>query len=147
MSWTVSPVRAETIPAMWLAVLPLLAPAIDLSGGRLSARSVLDWLRDGRYLLWIAHEEDGEPQAAFVSRIAQYPCKRMLTIDLAGGRDSAGWVETANEVFRSYSRQAGCNGDVELAGRQGWTRALRAVGWRQTAVIVETTFTTGGAAV
>lgn len=122
---------------LWPVVAPLLAPAIAVAGGRMSMRTVLEWLDDGRYVLWVAHAEDRLVKAAFVTREAQYPLKRMLTIDGAGGTDMQEWLETAAQAFRSHSRAAGLDG-VELYGRHGWARALKRLGWHQTGVLVET---------
>lgn len=101
-------------------------------------RTVLDWLTDGRYILWVAHEDDMVVQAAFVTREAQYPLKRMLTIDFCGGIGMNAWLVAADQAFRSHSHAAGLDG-VEMSGRSGWVRALKRVGWRQTCVTVETT--------
>jgi hypothetical protein len=137
MTWNVSPIRRGGVDTLWPTVLPLLEPALEYSGGRIDARSVLDWLHDGRYLLWVAHQDDMEIAAAFVTREANYPCKRMLTIDLAGGTNLDGWVEEADRVFRTHSHEVGLAG-VEIYGRLGWVRALKRLGWQQTAAIVET---------
>lgn len=114
----------------------MLEPAIARSEGRLTARSVRQWVEDGRYVLWIAH--DGETiAAAFVTRVARYPRKNMLTIDLCGGTQMGSWLDEADRVFRAFSRESGLDG-IELYGRSGWARALERLGWRQSAVLVET---------
>lgn len=127
----------DGIKPLWPVIAPMLAPAIELSMGRLTLKTVLDWLLDGRYLLWVAHTEDRLPLAAFITREARYPGKSMLTIDLCGGNNLEGWLDEADRVFRAHSRQSGLSG-VELYGRPGWVRALRRLGWRQSATLVET---------
>ena len=136
MTWTLSPVRSEDVKEIWRSIIPLLSPALAYSGGRIDAHSVLDWLLDGRYRLWVAHQDDMKIIAAFVTREAQYPRKRMLTIDICGGNEMNGWLEAADQTFRAHSRELGLDG-IELFGREGWTRALRRLGWRQTGVMVE----------
>lgn len=127
----------DDVQVIWPVVAPMLAPAVRLSRGRITTKSVLEWLVDGRYLLWIAHLDDRTPVAAFVTREARYPGKSMLTIDLCGGNNLEGWLDEADRVFRAHSRQSGLSG-VELYGRPGWARALRRLGWQQSAVLVET---------
>jgi hypothetical protein len=129
----------------------LLAPAIGFSGGRISMSSVFDWLADRRYILWLMYKSsktynlDGQNviRAAFVTRESHYPCRSMLTIDIAGGSDMAEWVEEADRVFRSYARAAGLDG-IELYGRSGWTRALKNLGWTGGTVLLETSTAAGG---
>lgn len=139
MTWTVIAVPREGVKTVWPVVAPLLAPAVEVSHGRMSMRSVLTWLLDGRYLLWVAHQEDLVVHAAFLTREAQYPERRVLTIDGCGGTQLDGWLEEADRVFRAHSRQAGLSG-VELYGRPGWARALKQFGWQQSAVMVEVDF-------
>lgn len=103
--------------------------------------SVFDWLADRRYLLWLAYEDPTQIKAAFVTREANYPCRRMLTIDIAGGSDMAGWVNEADRVFRAYARDAGLDG-VEIYGRAGWVKALKPLGWTGGTVLVETNVAT-----
>lgn len=115
----------------------MLAPAIQYSGGRIDARSVFEWLMDGRYILWVVHTENPAPVAALVTRVANYPRKSLLAVDLCSGIDLAEWVEEADRTLRIYARHSGLAG-IELAGRPGWTRALRNLGWQQFGVLVET---------
>jgi hypothetical protein len=99
-------------------------------------QSVWEWLSTQRYLLWVAYPEDKTIRAAFVTRGATYPKRKMLVVELAGGDDLAGWGSEATRVFRNYARDAGLDG-VELAGRTGWSRALKAYGWNTAMVLVD----------
>ncbi len=137
MAWHVTAIRPEDVRSIWRNVLPILLPAIAESQGRIDAGSVFEWLTDGRYLLWVAHQDDLAIVAAFVTRETRYPRKSLLTIDLCGGKDLGGWLDEADRVFRLHSREAGLDG-IELFGRSGWSRALKRLGWRQTGVMVET---------
>lgn len=136
MTWHVTPILPADVRAMWMTVVPLLAPAIAVANGRTTMRSTYARLMNGHYLLWVAHEDDMVVRAAFLSRETQYPDKRVLTIEAAGGSEMDGWLAESVRVFRAHSREAGLSG-VEMFGRQGWARALRKHGWRQTAVLCE----------
>jgi len=136
VTWTVAAIPREGVRTLWPVVAPLLAPAVEVAGGRMSMKTVLDWLDDGRYVLWVAHADDRLVKAAFVTREAQYPLKRMLTIEICGGTQLADWLETASAVFRAHSREFGLDG-CEMFGRPGWARALRKVGWRSGVVMAE----------
>jgi len=99
--------------------------------------SVFQWLTDRRYLLWVAYENPAKIGAAFVTREAHYPCRKMLTIDICGGSEMQSWVSEADRVFKSSARDAGLDG-VELYGRAGWVRALKNLGWIGGTVLLET---------
>lgn len=137
MTWVVSAVPPSEIKTIWPVVAPLLQPAIEYSGGRIDMRSVFEWLTDGRYLLWVAYQDVARIKAAFVTRVATYPRRKILAVDLAGGSNLNGWLEEVDKTFRAFSRQSGLSG-VELYGRPGWARALRQFGWRQSAAMVDT---------
>lgn len=136
MSWHVTAVRPEDINTFWPIAEPLLAPAVEVTSGRIGMESVFIRLQSGVYLLWVAHQDDLDIKAAFLTREAQYPDKKVLTIECAGGTQMHGWLEEASKVFRAHSRAAGLTG-VELYGRPGWTRALKSLGWRQSVVVCE----------
>lgn len=129
-------VPPEEVKALWPTVAPLLLPAVGYSGGRINMASVFDWLADRRYLLWLAYS-DGVIGAAFVTREAHYPCRKMLTIDICGGSEMQSWVNSADATFRAYAKAAGLDG-VEIYGRAGWVRALKPLGWTGGTVLVET---------
>ena len=151
MTWTMTAVPPSELRKNWPTVAPLLAPAIGFSNGRISLSSVFDWLVDQRYILWLAYKSyetynlDGQTKisAAFVTRESNYPCRKMLTIDLCGGTDMEQWVSEADRVFRAYAVAAGLDG-VELFGRPGWTRALKNLGWTGGTVLLETNLVAGG---
>ncbi len=136
MTWTVTLVPTEAVDDLWPTVAPLLAPAMEYAGGRIDMDSVHEWLLDRRYLLWVAYPEDRIIRAAFATREARYPRRSMLVIDLAGGSHMRRWAADATVVFQSFARDAGLDG-VELCGRTGWARALRAYGWRDALVVLE----------
>ena len=136
-------VPSTELKSIWPKVASLLSPAIGFSGGRIDMASVFDWLTDGRYILWVTYPEDRVIRAAFVTREAHYPCRKMLCVDIAGGSNMAGWMSEADATFRAYARDAGLDG-VELYGRPGWTRALKNLGWTGGTVLLETDIAAGG---
>lgn len=146
MTWSVSLVPPEAVKDMWPAVAPLLAPAIEMSHGRADLISVLQWLLERRYLLWIAFPPSGEVRAAFVTREARYPGRSMLSIDFCGGDGLHGWAAEGTRIFRSFAKDVGLSG-VELVGRPGWQKSLAPYGWEALGVVVETNVGTNDGAV
>lgn len=106
-------------------------------------KSAFTWLMDGRYLLWVAYSSDKVIRAAFLTRTANYPCKKMLTVEVCGGIGMDGWLGEASRIFQAFSRESGLDG-VELYGRPGWARALRQFGWTSSIVMAEVDNVHGG---
>lgn len=136
MTWTMTLIPTQAMKDWWPTVAPMLGPAIELSHGRADLVSVLQWLLEGRYLLWVTYPEDRVVRAAFVTREARYPGRSMLSVDFCGGDGMHGWAEEGTRVFRSFARDVGLDG-VEMAGRVGWQKALRPYGWETLGVLVE----------
>jgi hypothetical protein len=135
MTWSMSVVPAEGVDLFWERVAPLLAPALLYSGGRIDADALYEGLILRRYLLWVVMDDD-VIQAAFATRTAAYPRRRMLAVDCAGGSRMREWLDLVQQTFRNYARDTDCDG-VEMYGRPGWERALSRYGWKRTMVIME----------
>ena len=133
MTWQVRYIALEHLPLAWPVAAPLLAPAVELSEGRYDLTAVYEKLAQKFALLWLIDDGKDETVAAFVSRIAVYPRKRMLCVEFLGGEGMPEWVSTVDKVLAAYARDAGLEG-LEMSGRLGWTRPLGALGWKQSAV-------------
>lgn len=137
-------IALEHLPLAWPVAAPLLAPAVELSDGRYDLAAVYEKLAQKFALLWLIDDDKDETIAAFVSRIAAYPRKRMLCIEFLGGDRMAEWVSHTDKVLTDFARDAGLEG-LEMSGRSGWTKPLGALGWRQSAVsLVKPLLSVGG---
>lgn len=128
MTWTISAIPEENLTTIWPIVVPMLRPPVKMSGGRVTMATLFRGLVERRSQLWVAHQEDQKVMAAFVTRVAQYPARRLVTVDCVGGTGMELWVSEAQATFRRYAADMGCSG-VELAGRIGWARVLAPYGW------------------
>lgn len=133
MTWKVRYIALEHLSLAWPVAAPLLAPAVELSEGRYDLASVYEKLAQKFALLWLIDDDKDETVAAFVSRIAAYPRKRMLCIEFLGGDRMTEWVSYTDKVLTDFARDAELEG-LEMSGRAGWTRPLGALGWKQSAV-------------
>lgn len=134
--WHVTSIRTEDVAAMWPTVVPLLAPAIAVTNGRTSMGELFRQLMADRCILWVAYEDEQPVAAAFVTRVAQYPLKRMLVVEACGGNGMAAWLPAVVDTFRRFAADSNLGG-VEMFGRPGWARALRPYGWATTLVLCE----------
>lgn len=136
MSWTATTIPPEHLPAVWPIVAPLLAPAMVYSGGRYDMRALFRSIRDKIVVLWVVNTEDMVVRAAFVSRVASYPCRSFLAIDFLGGEALTEWVGDVDATLERYCTDAGLSG-IEFYGRPGWGKPLKPFGWRQNIVLHE----------
>jgi hypothetical protein len=99
----------------------LLEAALDVEGsGLYTFRDVVDYLLAGRVHLWT------DTKAAVVTCIHEMPRGKSCTIWLAGGDlDQCLAIE---ERIAEYAREQGCK-VIEIHGRSGWVRVLRARGY------------------
>jgi len=135
MTWTMSVIPPEGVELFWPQVERLLVLATAYSGGRMTVEDLRERMLDGRYLLWVAH--DGEAiRAAFATRTAVYPRRKVLAVECAGGKGMCEWIELVQQTFRNFARDSGLDG-VEMYGRPGWTRVLSRYGWKRAMVVME----------
>lgn len=135
MTWALTGVPPDSLDRVWPIAEELLRPAVARSGGRATCTTIEAGIREQRYQLWVAHQEDVLIRAAFVTRVAEYPARRMLVVDFAAGSAMGEWVDLVQRAFREYALAAGLSG-VELHGRVGWARVLERLGWRQEFVVL-----------
>ena len=133
MTWRVSAVPQEHVDLSWSAVGPILGRATDESHGRHSVMSVHDDLVEGRKQLWIAFE-DLDIKGIVVTRVVDYPHRRVLLIQFCAGDGLEEWRGPMLDLLEMYAMDVGCDG-LELVGRKGWARMLAQHGWTQEFVV------------
>lgn len=118
----------ERVADLWEKVAPLLKPAIDRTGGRLSLETVFTGLTNNTFHLWIVGD------AAAVTETRVYPTGlKALAVLLLGGSNPGDW-ETAWMEIEQKAKQAGFV-KAEMTGRKGWMRVLKS--WRSTTIDME----------
>ena len=138
MTWSAGIVSKEHVAGLWPVVAPLLKPAVDRSGGRISMDTVFASLEQGTHLLWIVADES-TITAAFTTRVAQYPLKRMLVVECLGGSRLREWVSDTNDTLIRFAKDSNLDG-IEMYGRNGWSKALAPYGWKTSMVLCEVNF-------
>lgn len=125
---TFSAVPPSATEIVWPTVEPMLARAVETSGGRFTITSVLHSILAGHSALWVVL--DGEDiVATLTTRVSDLPGTRVLIMDWIGGSRLKEWLPLAQETLMRYGRQYGCT-ELQGAGRRGWQRVLRAHGWK-----------------
>ncbi len=103
-------------------VWPLLAPALERTGGTHAWSDVFREIETGSMQLW-----PGE-RAAAITEIVAYPRLKACRVFLAGG--ALDELRAMEPAITAWARGLGCT-RIEVLGRPGWGRAL--TGSRSTA--------------
>jgi len=131
----VPPERADDV---WGTVEPFLKKATEMSGGRWTTTDVLEAIKGEHFHLWIAIE-NSDIVAAATTSFTEYPQKRMLTGQFLGGRRLKDWVGLLDEMLKKWGLANQCAG-IELTGRNGWARALKALDWSPKFTVMEKSY-------
>ena len=110
------------VDSVWGLVGQFLQPAVDQQDGYLMEDVKIMLLR-GAWQLWVAVDDDNEVHASGVTRIDNYPRKRVLTITFLGGKEMKNWKHLLSDI-EATAVQNGCN-ELEIQGRKGWAREMK----------------------
>ena len=132
----ISLVPTEAIWQVWNEVEEFIGRAARFSHGRWSAEAVFEALCAGNLNLWIAFEDGLPVTGVCVTRVAQYPGRRMLAVDFCGGNALKTWRDDMLQVLEKFALNQFCDG-LELTGRRGWEKELATQGWHTSMVVVE----------
>lgn len=116
------------IPMAWIDIAPLIAPAVDLAGGRHTLATTLDRLQNARMQALVGLV-NAKPVMACVTQVALYPAQKWLQVPFCGGRGMKLWLEPLLDAIDGLAYDNGCVG-IEISGRGGWVRVLRKYGYR-----------------
>lgn len=62
--------------------------------------------------------------------------ERVAEVPLVAGDDMASWLHLLDDL-EAWARREGCVAMVSTAGREGWVRTLKNLGWQKVAVLME----------
>lgn len=132
----VSLVPADCIDDIWGAIKELLQPAVQVTNGRYMLYDVYAALKAGEMNLWIAFDDSREILGCEVTRITDYPSRRVLTSLFTGGRNIRLWKDDLMGVMVRWAEDNQCTA-IEGYGRKGWLKMLDAYGVKQTLILFE----------
>lgn len=114
----------DMVPDAWPMAEPLLVEPIGMSRGCYEPQDVMVECAAGECQLWLATSGENAI-AAYVTKITQYPRKRVVRAMFAGGKPGTmqQWLEPMVKAIEDWSRTWGCTA-IEAAGRKGWSRVV-----------------------
>lgn len=108
----------------------LICNALAYTEGTHTFDDIVNMIMTNRVLWWPL------PNSFLITEILHYPRKKYLHVFLAGGDLTE--IKSMNDELKRAAKLAGCAG-VSLAGRRGWVKALKDIGWQESTVTVLTT--------
>jgi hypothetical protein len=107
---------------------PWIEAALEYSGGTHVYQDIVDAVTEGRMQLWPA------PRGCAVTEIVLYPRKKVLHVFLAAGEMDQ--LFDGIDDATKWAKGQGCTA-ITLAGRLGWQRVLKPLGFVPTLVTME----------
>ena len=124
------PVQPGDLMRYVRTVEPLLAPAIE-RGGDLAPVDVFREVIAGNMQLWVI-AQGGRVVGACVTKVAQRPRRKVVTVVYVGGANMPEWLGLLSEI-EGWARAIGAQ-CVQVVGRKGWKRVLE--GYRADSVVL-----------
>lgn len=118
-------VSVDTLPAAWPVVAPMLAPCVELLDGTYEMIDLYAHLLVGRWHLWVITEYPDKVMGAVVVELIDYPRKRVMRVNLLGGKDFAKWIDLFRFI-EDWAVGQRCVG-VEAWCRPGMSKHMRAL--------------------
>ena len=123
----ISLVPSEHVLDVWPAVTDYVQNALEYTDGRYELEDVLEMVKDGGFLLWIAF--DGERiKGCVITDMMQYPRKKFLGCPFVTGDEFASWKQPMFEMLQKFARDNDCEG-LEATARPGWSRVFKDDGY------------------
>ncbi len=110
------------VPDLWHDIAPMLVESLKYADGKFSLRSVFDALITKNMQLWIGVTKKNEIKAFAITEIVNYPAKKVLIIQFAGGHDMDTWLHNIDGL-QNFAKFHDCEA-VEIYGREGWAKKL-----------------------
>jgi len=114
----------------------MLQPAVQVTNGRYMLYDVYAALKAGEMNLWIAFGDDREHLGCEVTRVTDYPSRRVLTSLFTAGRNIRLWKDPMMGIMVRWAEDNQCTA-IEGYGRKGWLKMLDAYGVKQTLILFE----------
>jgi hypothetical protein len=107
----------------------LLEPAVRRQSHNVTIEHIVDDLRNGLSLLWLAYV-DGKAMAAVVTCIVKQPLRKNMKIEWMGGEKMHLWGQEVFAILTKVAKEAKLDA-IEADGRKGFQRYAEAASFRE----------------
>ena len=116
---------------VWPHVVDHIVKSIRYGWGECEAEDFLDRLLLGKWRLWVVLE-DQQIVASATIELVNYPRARAVRVITLGGSRSKRWLKFLLTELKKLAAETGSVA-IEGVGRPGWTRALKSLGFEESA--------------
>jgi hypothetical protein len=114
-------VQQSELDDVWHDALPFIQRVVD-KGSDKTAEEIYKGLKDRRYQLWIAWDE--QIRACCITETIHYePDGLLCTIVMCAGDNLRRWIKHIKTI-EEWAESKGCFA-IELVGRKGWEKILK----------------------
>ena len=119
-------------------VVPHLHRLAPRTNGRSTVDDILQGILSGANVLWLAFEEteNNKIYGVVITNVMTYPRLKTLNVFYCAGNKLRLWQTPMMDVLVRYAKDNGCC-KIELTGRRGWLRSLKAWNVQEAYVVCE----------
>lgn len=130
-------IKGENIEAWWPLVQEYLITALEYGLGEYSIGDIKKACLTRDMQLWV--EIGKEVEGALITKINNYPQKKVLVMMLAGGKVFADnnfkIIEESEELLTRFAKEKGCT-YIQLFGRRGWIKKMNKLQYKHNRVVL-----------
>ena len=124
----ISIVPTEHVNDVWGTVADIISPAVVMSEGRYLVEDVRLCILKCEMQLWIAFNDNREINGCVITRISEYPSRRLLYVAFIAGKKVRSWAGPMIETVTRWAEDNQCSG-IESGGRKGWIKLIKPYGF------------------
>ena len=130
-------IKSDSVEAWWSLVEEYLISALEQSLGEYSIEDIKEACKSKDMQLWA--EIGKEVEGALVTKINNYPQKKVFVMMLAGGKVFADnnfkIIEESEELLTRFAKEKGCT-YIQLFGRRGWVKKMNKLQYKHNRVVL-----------
>ena len=134
--YKIAAIPQTLVEAVWDRLTPHIERVIAIVDEETTIEHVKSKALSGN-LLVLAICKDSDIIAALTLDIRDFDTgMKALYIPMLGGDEFFDWYEQAFEVVKAIAKDFKCT-QIRAAGRRGWTRALKSIGWEEQYTVIK----------
>jgi len=130
-------IKGDNIEAWWPLVQEYLISALKYSLGEYSIGDIKSACKSKNMQLWV--EMGKKAEGACVTKINQYPQKKVLVVLLAGGEifgdRNFQLIEESEGLLTRFAKEKNCD-YIQLFGRRGWIKKMNKLNYDHSRVVL-----------